>query len=270
MKKKLIRTLTSISCSNLVKSKRSQVTIFILAAVAIVAVIIILFAFRNTISISFSKQTLPNPQQDMESCISENVENALDIILPQGGYISPENYKLYNNIKVAYLCYNKNYYAPCINQEPLYLDRLKLEIKNYISSKVEDCFYNLKKDYEKRGYDSSFGSTNLQIELNPKEINVIINKNINLEKGSDKKSFDRISVKITSPLYDLATIAQEIVNQEAKFCYFEYVGYELTYPAFSIEKMDIDGETKVYGVKEKSSNSQINFAVRSCAMPAGL
>ncbi len=138
--------------------KKGQVTIFILAAVAIVAIIIILFAFRNNVGISFLKQTLPNPQQDMESCISESVSNAVDIMLPQGGYINPENYKLYNNIKVPYLCYNKNYYAPCINQEPLYLDRLKLEIKNYISSKIENCFYNLKSDYEKRNFKVSLES----------------------------------------------------------------------------------------------------------------
>ena len=68
----------------------------------------------------------------------------------------------------------------------------------------------------------------------------------------------------------MAVIANEIINQEVKFCYFEYVGYSLLYPDYSIEKTDIDGNTKIYTIKDKQTEKVLLFAVRGCILPAGI
>lgn len=252
------------------RNKKSQVTIFIIIAIVLVAAILALFLLKGKTIKELITGSFPNPQEYIEKCVKENTENALAIMMPQGGYISPENYKMYNNIKIAYLCYNQNYYLPCINQEPLYLEHLKQEIKSYINPKIDDCFYSLKQDYEKKNYGVNLDSGDINIELNPKQVNIEINRKLALSKNEETKIYEKFKVKVNSPLYDLAIITQEIVNQEAKFCYFEYLGFQLLYPEYSIEKTDVNGETKIYSIKEKISGKQLNFAVRSCAMPAGM
>jgi len=253
-----------------IKNKKAQVTIFIIIAVVLVAIIILFFVLRGKVELPIITPSMPNPQEYIEKCVKENTEKAVEIMMPQAGYLQPENYKLYKDVKIGYLCYNKNYYQPCINQEPLYLEHLKQEIKTYITSKIEDCFYSLKQDYKKKNYGVELGSGDIDVQLNPKQINIEINRKLSVSKNEETKTYEKFKVKAVSPLYDLAVITQEIVNQEAKFCYFEYLGFMLLYPEYSIEKIDLGGETKIYQIKEKISGKQLNFAVRSCAMPAGL
>ena len=249
---------------------KAQVSLWIIVAVVLVAAVVLFFLFRGKIEPPSFIEKLPEPQSYIEKCARENTEKAIEIILPQGGYLQPENYKLYKNIKVGYLCYNKNYYSSCINQEPLYVKHLEEEIKSYITGRIKDCFHNLEQEYRKKNYQVSSGDLSLDVRLNPKQVNIEINKKFEISKNEETKRYEKFKVLVASPIYDLAVIAQEIVNQEAKFCYFEYLGFQLLYPAYSIEKIDLGGETKIYSVKEKISGKQLNFAVRSCAMPAGL
>ena len=62
----------------------------------------------------------------------------------------------------------------------------------------------------------------------------------------------------------------EISNQEAKYCYFEYVGYMLLYPKMDIEKFAMSDSTKIYTLKDKKSDKEMNIAIRSCAIPPGI
>lgn len=251
-------------------NNKCQVTIFIIIAILIVVVIALFFLLKGKISIPGLTPRMPNIQADIESCTKKAVLQAVDIMLPQGGYIQPKLYKLYENNKVAYLCYNNNYYQPCINQQPLYLENVANEIKKFISSKIEDCFYTIEQDYQDKQYSIDMGATNIEVGLNPRQVEVTINKKIEISKNEENRKIDKIVVNIDSPIYDLAVIANEIVNQEVKFCYFEYLGFQLLYPSFSIGKMDIDGNTKIYNIKEKATGKEFLFAVRSCAMPAGI
>jgi len=255
------------------KSKRSQVTIWIIVAILIVAAIMLFFLLRGQQAVEIFKPSMPDPQSDIEKCAGDAAKQAIDIMLPQGGYINPSNYKLYENNKVAYLCYTNNYYYPCINQQPMYLDFLEKEIKSYIESKIKDCFYALKQNYQDRNYIVNEGVLNLSINLNPKQVEIAIEKRLEISKNEESKRYDKFKVKFPSPLYDLAVVAQEIANQEAKFCYFEYLGFSLLYPMIGIDKKQVGSEetaSKIYIIKDKISGKELLIAIRSCAMPGGL
>ncbi len=254
-------------------SKRSQVTIFIIIAVIIIAVITLFFLIRGESPIDMLRPSMPEPQSAIEQCTKDATSEAIAIMLPQGGYINPENYKLYNNNKIAYLCYNQNYYYPCINQEPMYIKQLKKEIHNYIEPKIRDCFYSLKQEYRERNYGVSDGLLSFEIDLKPKTVEINIQKKFEIKKGDETRKFETFKVRLLSPLYDLALVAGEIASQEAKYCYFEYLGYSLLYPSISVEKNQVGSEetaSKIYTIKDKFSGKELLIAIRSCAMPGGL
>ena len=252
--------------------KRGQVTIFIILAVLIVSAIFLFFLLRGKQAIDFFSRE-ENPQSFIEKCGKDSMEEAANIMLLQGGYITPESYKLYKNNKVAYLCYTNKYYYSCINQEPLYIEFLEEEIKNYIEPKIKDCFYSLEQEYKDKGYKVNSGALDLSVELNPKQVRVEINKKLELSKNEETRKFENFNARLNTPLYDLAVIAVEIANQEAKFCNFEYVGFSLLYPEFIIEKKQVGSEetaSDIYIIKEKISEKKMLIATRSCALPGGL
>jgi len=270
---KATRVLISKSNKQIAKSKRSQITIFIIIAILLVVAIILFFLLARKKPTDILKPSMPNPQEYIEKCVKDNTKNAIDIMLSQGGYISPTNYKLYDDKKVAYLCYTNKFYYPCINQQPMYIEFLEEEIKSYIEPKIKDCFFTLKKEYQDRNYNVNEGTLNLEVELNPKQVGININKRFEVSKNEETRRFDKFKVKFVSPLYDLAVVAQEIASQEAKFCYFEYLGFSLLYPVISIDKKQVGSEetaSKIYIIKDKISGRQLLIAIRSCAMPGGL
>lgn len=252
------------------KIKRGQVTIFIIIAILLVVAIVLFFYLLRQRNID--TQLRLSPVNYIESCTKDAVEEAVNIMLPQAGYLNPENYKMYENNKVAYLCYNKNYYQACINQEPVYIEHLQNEIASYIKPKIDECFYSLQLELEKRGDRVETGSLSISTEIVPHQIRININKKFEISKNQESQKYEEFKIRKISPLFDLANVAREIVNQESKYCNFEHLGYMLFYPRFDIDKKSVgQGETasKIYIIGDRASGKKLYIAIRSCAIPAG-
>ena len=76
------------------KSKRSQITIFIILGLIVIVLIALLFLLIKPPEIKVIDEN--NPQAFIESCTRESVEQALDILSKQGGDIEPKGYISYN------------------------------------------------------------------------------------------------------------------------------------------------------------------------------
>jgi len=245
------------------RGKKGQVTLFIIIGIVLVAgILLISFARKPSLPTAITPERIT-----IETCIKDSVENALEIMLPQGGYINPELYYLYKNQKIAFLCYYEGFYKPCINQEPLYIEHLEQEIKDYIEPRVKDCFEAMEQDYRDRSYNIETTPLELGISIELNKIKVLINKTITVNKGEETQTFDNFDLNIASKLYDLAKVAIDVVDQEARFCSFEYVGYMLVHPEYTIIKNTIGTELSIYEIEEKQSRQKLNLAVRSCAFP---
>lgn len=253
------------------KNKLAQVTIFIIIGIVIVVGIVLFLVLTDKIDITPSQRL--NPQQYIEKCIKDVTLDAVDIMLPQGGYINPVLHRIYDSQAVAYLCYNRNFYLPCVNQEPMYIQRLESEIKNYIEPEVEKCFDKVKNDAESSGKTFDMGGMIMNVDLDPGQVNIAISRQVSVGTGESSESYSDFSEIVASPIYDLGIVAQEIVSQEARFCNFEYLGYSLTYPKFSIEKDQVGDEdtvSDIYKITDKISGKTLMIAIRSCALPGGL
>lgn len=248
-------------------NKSGQVTIFIILAVLIVIAIIIAFMLIG----KFSAQTPEelNPKFFVEKCAKDIIENSAEKILNGGGRIEPSFFKMYENEKYNYLCYSQEYRRQCINQYPQLKEIIENEILADSRVDIDQCFENLREESEKKGF--SFSSQNMiyNLELAPGSILININKNLEISKGENSNSFSNFDTKILSPLYELMNVAREIVNQESKYCNFEYNGFMLLYPQFGIQRIDYE-ENKIYIITDINSNQKFKFAVRSCALPPDL
>lgn len=251
------------------RDKKAQVAVFVLIALVIAAMIIVLFLISKKPSILPVSGDV-SIQKSIEKCARDSVNEAVEKMLPQGGFVEPENYKVRKNIKVAYLCQNIGYFKPCISQHPMFINEEIREVENYVKPRVEQCFLDMKNEYEKRQYSVDMESMQLNVSLGSNRIYIFIDRKITLTKNEQSQSFNEYDIEVMNPLYDLSKVAIEIASQEAKYCYFEYVGYMILYPRFSIEKFAFSDSTKIYTVKDKYSNKEMNIATRSCAIPPGI
>lgn len=247
--------------------KRAQMAIFVIIALFIVLALVLLLTLKKNPIIVTSNDV--NMKSSVEKCARDAINEAAEKMLSQGGFITPLNYKKYNNINIEYLCENIGYYSQCVNQHPMLINEEINEIKNYIEPIVEQCFESSKNELEKRLYNVSMQSSNLTIEFAPGKIILRIDKKINIQKAEQSQIFDGFRVETINPLYDLSNVAVEIANQEAKYCYFEYVGYMILYPQFSIEKIALSDSTKIYTIEDVQSKKKMNIAIRSCVMAPG-
>ena len=259
-----------VTSENMKKETRGQVTLFVIIGLIIIVGVVSFLVLRGMITLPGKTTTMPNPNEDIRKCVETNIQGASDYFIGNAGFANPVNYKLYQDEKVPYLCYNVNYYLPCVNQKPLYISYLKNEIKNYLAPKIDKCFSDLEKNYKAKGYNVVIREGNLTVDFSLREIKVNIDKKMSLTKGELSASLDGNSISLQSPLYDMALVSNEIVSQESKFCYFENLGFMLTYSWISITKRDIGGETKIYSLKDKETGKTMRIAIRSCALPGGI
>jgi hypothetical protein len=71
------------------------------------------------------------------------------------------------------------------------------------------------------------------------------------------------------PIYDFADISMEVGNQQAKYCYFDSLGYMILNPSFNIEETITSDSDKIYVITERATNHKYQFATRSCPLPPG-
>ncbi len=255
--------------------KRGQVTIFIILGLVVLGMIgILLFYLKDTINPSIKISPEENPSYYLKSCVEEKVKATLLKISEQGGYIENPLHLEFQftgeeKVNISYLCYQQNYYLPCINQEPVFITHLKKEIKSEIAEEVRECFDLLAKDLDSKGYTVDALFENFEIKLYPKTVEIDTISRLTATKADSTKTITDINFLVSSRFYDLAVVVQEIVSQEARFCNFEQLGYMMIYPQYDIDKFRTGNSDTIYTVKYKESGERFRFAVRSCVIPAG-
>jgi hypothetical protein len=249
--------------------KGQGVTIWVIVGLIVVSGISLLFLFQKGLGLQFSGGD-QSPEAFIELCTRNSVEEAVDIMLPHGGFIEPKNTVFWQGINVSYLCENNGYFSPCINQHPLFLSEMEKEIENYIGSEIEECYIELTDDLRKRNREVSLGAQQLEVNLGRDRINVDIKRRMSISRDGENLDFTGIEVEVISPAHNLGSIATEIASQEAKYCYFEYVGYMVLFPRYDI-RVDTDGDSnRIYSIRDKNSDKTLNIAIRSCAIQVGI
>jgi hypothetical protein len=256
------------------KIKLGQVTIWIILAVFLVAAIaIFLLLSENSVMDIIPKKTSSfSVNSYLSNCVGQEVRKATAIMLPQGGFVNPTDFRLFNKTSVEYICETKSYFEPCINQHPVLISEMEDEILDFISPGVGECFNGLQQEIEHRGGEIVFNSavTNIDVELEYDEVVVNIKRDMSTTEKDLKNSYGEFNIEVKSSAYNLGVVAQEIANQEASSCYFETAGYNLAYPRYKVTRQILSDQSKIYIIRDKKIDETMTIAIRSCALPEGM
>lgn len=248
-------------------NKNAQVTIFIIIAILIIAAAVLIYLFYPKISTTLGTQE-DTPQTYIQSCIEKEITDAITTVSLQGGSINPENYILYNDTKIEYLCYTNQYYQSCLIQQPMLKEYIEAQIKSAISKNATSCFNSLKSSYQKQGYDIDMKNGAVTVELLPKRVITTFNYSVTATKG-DTQKYDSFIVITNNNLYELTSIANSIIQWESTYGNAEVTAYMTYYHDLKVEKNLINSGDKIYVITDRNTGSKFQFASRSQAWPAG-
>jgi hypothetical protein len=247
--------------------KRGQVTIFIIIAIIIVALAALLFTFYSPLRETFISD-VTNPKAFVQSCLEEDVENAVNELSLRGGELEPESYYMYQGNKIRYLCYTNEYYQTCIVQEPMLKNSIEDEIKNAISSRAEECFDNLEQSYRDQGYQVTLNRGEMSVELLPERIVVTFDSTFTITKEASE-TYEEFSVVLNNNLYELISITNSIINFESSLGDVDVTAYMDYYSDLKVEKITQSEGTKIFVLTNRDDNKKFQFATRSIAWPPG-
>lgn len=249
-----------------INNKRAQITIFIILALAIIVLLFLLFTKNTSITTIFSSQS---PINQIKECSEDVLLQGVGLISAQGGSISPENYYLYNNNKIEYLCYSEENYKLGVIQKPLLKQSIEKELKEYITPEIKRCIDSVKTSLEKKSYTVSYSDPEISLELIPG--NIIATINLDLKITKDKtESYKSIKTNINSNLYKMIMITSSILNFEASQGDSEIMTYMIYYPSLRVEKKIQGDGTKIYSLTDKTSLEKFMFASKSLVFPPGI
>jgi len=223
-------------------NRRGQLTIFIIVAILIVVGIVATFWLMGRGDIEAPADL--NPKQFVQKCVRDAVEDSVERMLENGGQRVPSQAISYQGHEWNYLCYQADFYQSCYNLHPMLEFLIENEIKEDTKGAVQECF-------------------------DPGNVEINLEKKIDVVRGDSSQSFEDFDTKILSPIYELMRIAREVVNSESQFCHFEYNGYMLLYPDYEIRRIDYS-DSKIYRLIDRRTEAEFKFAVRSCAFAPGI
>ena len=250
-------------------TKKGQVTIFIIIAIAIIGLAVLIFQVVPRTSTT-AGASANNPEGFLEICLKERIEDVIETISLQGGNFEPELSILYQSNEISYLCYTSEDFKLCSNQQPLLKRHVESEIKKNIESEAEACFREMKISFEDRGYGVSLSEGVTRVELLPKRVVASFdNYRLTLTKG-DTEIHDSFNIILNNNLYEFVGITNSILSWEALYGEAETTIYMTYYRDLKVEKLEqIDG-SRVYILTDRNTGSKFQFASRSNAWPPGL
>ncbi len=257
------------------KRKKGQVTIFVIIAIIIVAAVLLILFLRGNIIPNPQKGIDVNPESFLDSCLKESLQDTIEEVGLKGGSIEPETYKTFmfegeGPVDISYLCYTKNYYERCVNQQPMLINRVKEEIGRNLEGDINICWNEMGIKYEKEGYVvDAQRIRGYDIALDENRVSIIIDGVMSISRSGETAREELFKASVSSKFYDIVKVSQEIVSQEGRFCDFNSLGYMLNYPEYKINKFVTTDSVKIYTVENKNTGEKFRFAVRTCVIPPG-
>jgi len=272
--------------NNLFSHKRSQVTIFIIIGIIVVAVILLFLILRGETGPDINGKPEENPEAFLQECLIDEVYSIIDLILMNGGYINPEfSYfclfedELYpqDPQDFSYLCYTeRNDIHPCFIQEPVIWEHIEEEIENYLREEgiVEGCFNDLTNSLQKQGYVVEVRksvSSFFNVTLNLDKIIIRINAELTLTKSGETSKEKDFIINVPTKLGEIIFFPVSIIlgKEASSACGFDITDLDYLNDDFNIDKFAAGSGEEIYWIEHRESKEKFEFAVRSCVYPPG-
>lgn len=242
------------------KSRRGQVTIFIILAVLIVGGIVLYFSLRDSVSSGMNEDLQPVYDYYL-GCVSDAAERGIAILGAKGGYIdepdfeagslfAPQSSQLdFFGQAVPYWLYVSG--NGILKKQVPSRSQMAGQLEEFVAKEIGKCDFG---DFEAAGYDVYFGDADVFATINENDVGVVVDQDLSLYKGEVSAVVRTSEVDVDSKLGKFYDLAVETFEYEESAMFLEdYVmdvmrlyapvdGVDLTCSPKVVDKNGVRGE----------------------------
>ena len=244
-------------------NSRGQVTIFIIIAILIAAIVLFYFYYLGPKVFSAEAQ-----KPYLEKCISDELAIQIPKLSLTAGVVNPEFTSMYLDENYTFICYTNEYYKPCVVQQPFLKDGFEKALATAMKPKIQECYDGAVNELRAQGNEITTGTIKINLTINPDGVSVKIDAPIIASSEGATASFKEFRVNIYSDLYTVIMIANSILQFESSYGDSDVSSFMFYYPDLKIEKIRRDDSVKLYIITD-SNDIKYRFASRSYAWPPG-
>ena len=219
--RKATRILMSDITKKIATSKRSQVTIFIIIAIVIVAAAVGYFLLRNKINPSVQIKQLQEPYNYFISCIENEIKIVSEIAETQAGYVTLPDFEPgsdympfssqldFNGIAVPYWYYVSG--NGIIKEQVPSKSEIETQIEDYVSENIKNCDFS---SFEAKGYSIQLSDMESAVKINEYSVDARVKGSIVIKFGNITESAREHSVEVETRLGRFYDVAKKIYNKQ--------------------------------------------------------
>ncbi len=209
-------------------NKKGQVTVFIIIAILIVALAVLVFAFKDEIKSNRMPSQITPVYRTFSSCLEQDLELGANLLESQGGYIYLPEYQagseympfgsqlnfLGNPIPYWYYVSGNNIEREQVPTK----EEMQNQLERFIELRVRNCLFD---EFYDKGYEIVMDEPNSDITINSHDI--VLNLNMNFAARNEEQSYsiDEHKIIINSELGALYDSALEVYNYEQEKLFLE-------------------------------------------------
>lgn len=239
-------------------SKKGQVSIFVIIALAIAGIVVLFFVFRGSLFAEKIPAELQPVFDYYDSCIQDEAEAAISLAGSQGGYVYPgvyipgSEYAPFSS-QLNFLGFPVPYWfyvsgnglakenVPTRNQ-------IARDISNYIEERVNaNCNFD---NFYAKGFSITLDEPSVKTTIQDAKIIVDLSANTIVTKGESSARKTLESVEIMSNFGKLYNTAIKIYNKEKKDSFLENYSVDVLRTYAPVDGVEISCSGKIWKTRE--------------------
>jgi hypothetical protein len=243
--------------------KRGQVTVFIIVAILLVAVVLFayIYVFPNWESIRPQKPSF-------ERCVEKEILPQIEKLSLSAGIVRPTFTSMYLDENYTFVCYTDEDYQPCVVQYPFLKNSFEQALADSMKPIIQNCYDESLEELTSQGYEVTAGRIKTNLEINPDGVRIEVEAPTYVSRGDTATSSNSIDIDVPSQIYTILMIANSILQFESSYGDSDVAGFMFYYPDLTVQKIRRDDSIKLYIITDKK-DIKYRFATRSYTYPAG-
>jgi hypothetical protein len=232
---------------------KGQVTIFIIIAVIIVALVSLFFIFKGKIIGPTIPSDIASIHNTLVTCLEEDMETGVYLLESQGGYIylpdfeASSNYMPFssqlnfmgNSIPYWYYVSGNNIQKEQVPSK----SEMESSLEEFVESKISKCIFD---SYYTSGYRIDIGKPKAKVTINDKRVDLDLDLDFDITKGGETASIKTHEVSINSKLGSLYNSALKVYEEEQKTLFLENYSVDVLRMYAPVDGVELTCSPKVW------------------------
>lgn len=229
-------------------------TVFIIIALLIIAVIGVYFYIKSTGNTAQTTQELSPVFTYYQSCIQAETKTALDIAGTQGGYVTLPNYQSPSayapfSSQISFLGFNVPYWF-YVSGNGVFKEQvptktmIEKQVADFLASDLQKkCTFD---DFYSKGWQVNIAKPKVSVQINDNSVDVSVDAKTTILAGNSSSTKANYAVSVDSAFGDLLNKALSLYNKQSNEAFLENYSLDVLYNYAPVDGVEIGCAPKIW------------------------